>query len=282
MQDEGSMLKGISVVVTGITPELARQWLNASNKNNRNIDWKRVDDYASIMEKGEFLVTNDAIGFDINNRLFNGQHRLWAIVKSGVTVDQVVMHNANPDVFKVADQGKRRTNAQTLSTMGYDNTQILSTVVNLVIRWEAGSLIEKTKPVSSIETISCIKRWPILVECTNIAHRYTGKKGISFSASVVAFTIWLANFDSQKDEYVEWIKHVAAGVGFSPDSPEIALHRRFRNKLGSSREEMMEQCALLIKAYHYSKIGRKIQTLVWSAENDEKFPEFPKLQKLED
>lgn len=281
MQDGSPATKRITANVTDITPELAKEWLN-SNKNNRQVDQKRVDEYADLMEKGLFLVTNDAIGFDTNGRLFNGQHRLWAIVKSGVTTRQVVIHNADPDVFKVADQGKRRTNAQTLSTMGYENTQILSTLAGLVIKWEEGTLLSlaRTKPIASMETIACIKRWPILPDCVSVAHQHTGRKGISFSTSVVAFTIWLANFEGQKAEYVAWIERLASGIA-TPDSPELALNRRFRNKVGSSREEIREQCALLIKAYNYSMNGKKIQILTWKSE-EEKFPEFPKLKKSEE
>lgn len=68
-----------------ITPELASALL-LHNKNNRNLRPMLVRQYAEDMRQGNFHMTHQGIAFYENGDLADGQHRLHAIVESGVSV----------------------------------------------------------------------------------------------------------------------------------------------------------------------------------------------------
>lgn len=68
-----------------ITPELAREMLK-NNKNNRPINWKKVEEYAAIMKRGEWILHAQGIVLDSQGNILTGQKRLWAVVYSGVNV----------------------------------------------------------------------------------------------------------------------------------------------------------------------------------------------------
>lgn len=65
-----------------VTPELAAKWLEKNN--NRRLRMPRVEEMARDMLNGQWRDTHQAIAFNCDGSLKDGQHRLHAVVKSGV------------------------------------------------------------------------------------------------------------------------------------------------------------------------------------------------------
>jgi len=91
-----------------ITPTLAKQYL-LQNKDNRKLRAPIIKKYASFMEKGEWILNDQSISFDVNGRLLNGQHRLNAVILSGITIKSFVTRNLPEDSFKYLDVGASRS-----------------------------------------------------------------------------------------------------------------------------------------------------------------------------
>jgi hypothetical protein len=83
--DGWSVLLGLIVV----TPELAGKWLK-NNFRNRPVSDDTVNAYARDAVSGMFLTTHQGIAFNDKDELIDGQHRLLAIVKSGVACTLMV------------------------------------------------------------------------------------------------------------------------------------------------------------------------------------------------
>lgn len=75
--------------VVMVTPELAKEYIE-KNTHNRPLSKARVEQYANQMLKGQWRLTHEGIAFDEYGRLQDGQHRLHAIVKSGVAIEMLV------------------------------------------------------------------------------------------------------------------------------------------------------------------------------------------------
>lgn len=92
-----------------ITPEVARAYLDRSGFN-RDIDWSVVECYVRLMTEGKWVDRHyEPIAFDTKGFLREGQHRLWAIIKSMKTVVCTVYRDSTEDSFNVANQGKKRS-----------------------------------------------------------------------------------------------------------------------------------------------------------------------------
>jgi hypothetical protein len=72
-----------------ITPAMAKAWLE-HNANNRSLNQDWVDLLARAMREGKFDTTHQGIAFDADGNVIDGQHRLHAIIASGVTVRMLV------------------------------------------------------------------------------------------------------------------------------------------------------------------------------------------------
>lgn len=99
---------GWRVSILKITPAMAMSMLsrNSINRRFRPGVGKR---YAMIMQNGNWKLTPEPICFDTDEVLLNGQHRLWAVIESGIGQEFVVWEGMPRDVFAVIDRGQMRS-----------------------------------------------------------------------------------------------------------------------------------------------------------------------------
>jgi hypothetical protein len=95
-----------------VTPEIAKKYLE-KNVINRPIRPNVVAGLVNIIRHGQFLTTHQGIAFDENGNLLDGQHRLCAIVESGIAVKMWVFTNVpekqnNIYSMDVIDRGELR------------------------------------------------------------------------------------------------------------------------------------------------------------------------------
>jgi len=100
-----------------VTPKQAQAWLEG-NVDNRSLRENRVVHLAGVLQRGEWELTGDAIVFDTDGTLLNGQHRLTAVVVSGVPARFLVLRGVPPKVQEVMDTGLSRTLGDQLQRRG--------------------------------------------------------------------------------------------------------------------------------------------------------------------
>lgn len=103
--------------VVDISPAMAQQWLE-KNLDNRKISQSSVEAFAKVMKAGGWQVNNQAIAFDTDGNLIDGQHRLWAIVEANISVRISVAHNVSKDAIKTIDRGRTRSISEVLRRDG--------------------------------------------------------------------------------------------------------------------------------------------------------------------
>lgn len=101
-----------------VTPEIAQKWLDEFNSGNRKKRAKAISRYAEDMSASDWLVTGDAIRFDWNGRMVDGQHRCHSVVRSGASIKVFVVRGLDPRVREVIDQNVPRSAADAL---GFNN-----------------------------------------------------------------------------------------------------------------------------------------------------------------
>ncbi len=91
-----------------ISPSLALALLER-NVNNRRLEPDRVEMYARDMASGDWRQNNQGIAVGQDGTLHDGQHRLWAVVKSGCTINMLVVAGVAATARATIDQGRART-----------------------------------------------------------------------------------------------------------------------------------------------------------------------------
>ena len=131
----------VSVSVELITPELAEELIKLNTNNFRKPDKRTVSAYAREMSLGEWKLNGDTIKIDYEDGIpviVDGQHRLMAVIKSGVPIKSIVVRGVNDDGLTV-DRGRKRTLGQWCAYKGYPYASELPALAKGIIAHELGN-----------------------------------------------------------------------------------------------------------------------------------------------
>lgn len=137
-----------------VTPELAARWLSL-NTNNRPVSHNRVELYTRDMQQGNWKLTHQGVAISVDNVIGDGQHRLLAVVRSGVTVEMLVTTGLPTESIIAVDRGYSRSISDSivLSMKGSDwiTPQITSAVKWAYLRRATDSASDVYKGCEAIK-----------------------------------------------------------------------------------------------------------------------------------
>jgi len=119
-----------------ITVSMARDFLANQIDNQRSLNKNLVRKYARDMRDGAWTLSTDAIGFSKEGKLINGQHRLKALVESGVEGQFLVAEKIDAEAFANLDNVAKRTNYDRLSIIGSELTKKQSEIVTFLAKFK--------------------------------------------------------------------------------------------------------------------------------------------------
>lgn len=258
-----------------VDPATAACYLSL-NKNNRPLSQDTVLRYAEMMKRGEWTLVGDAIAIDTNGELRNGQHRLQAVVESGVPCQFLILENADPDSFPAYDCGRRRTASQIFAMKEIPNYCSVSSIVNKVLTLRGGNT-GKHNARGQKSNQQMLDEYYSDVEGYRRADRlaaslYTNSR--SFGQSALGAYIYILEHDlhhpAVKVEY--FFKSV-----FSMKSSENPMLEMFRIRLiedmaSQKKMQPLYRFALLVKCWNAYVEGKRLKCLKWL--ESEEIPSF--------
>ena len=131
----------IEVSIEEITAQQAEQHLQRNFKNNRKISGNAVRDLKRSIVDGQFFTSADAITFDTEGRLVNGQHRMTAVRESGLSAQFLVIRNFPAEHVSCIDIGRKRSMNERLTIAGVDiSAQHCAVVRNAMTDYESNAV----------------------------------------------------------------------------------------------------------------------------------------------
>lgn len=252
-----------------IGPNDAVPYLKKNDHNRPRSETLR-DRYAAAMSEGEWIDCGDSIRFNCDGTLIDGQHRLEAIIKSGVTIPMLVIRGLPKDTFKQIDAGKIRTNGDCLGAAGEMNYNQLAAA----IRW-IGVISDrkswKSMAVSRKKLFRVLDSHPKLRDSAAYVNHVKARQ-ICSSGILTACHYVFAKLDQAMAD--KFLLDLGGGEGLKRTDPVYVLRERLRRSR-TERETLPPDCiaAFVIKAWNATRKGEVIKKLVWQSEEA-----FPKVQ----
>lgn len=241
-----------------VTPELAEQWLGRNTKN-RNLRQRLVERYARDMKEGAWVYTGESLKFAEDGRLLDGQHRLAAIIESGVEVEIEVIENLPDTAQDHMDTGLKRGANDMLALKGYQNVVMAAAAARLALGVEA----EYGEPANFIATHAEVIRWvennPGIVRSCNYAHQYSRRADCP--PSVMAYTHYMM---SQIDEEAadQFWAQASTKIGLEEGDPLLALTWKFADiRRNNTRLRAGVYISMIYRAWNARRAGRTMQTM---------------------
>lgn len=132
-----------TVVIDPIWAELILE----KNGRNRPLSHPRIARYSRALTAGRWNFTGDAIQIDWNEDLLNGQHRLHAIVLSGISMQVNLVTGLPPESQRFMDQGRARSAGNQLAVEGMSSATQIAAIVKIYLAWTGGQLTSEAKGV---------------------------------------------------------------------------------------------------------------------------------------
>lgn len=229
-----------------VTPEMARTWLSTSNSRNRHLSNPHVDRMAAAMTNGEWEQTHEGIAFDTDGELIDGQHRLAAIARSGVTLTMNVWKNFQPQARLAVDTGKSRS---TVDIIKMNSAKHVSNSRFTTLRWFLGGPDgpPKIRPQQALEAYENF--YGVVDFAVDTVPNRKGM-GVAAMRGLVA----RASFTCDKYLLEDFSKSVCTGVVDAEWKQAAALLRSYMLDPSSNTSEkrritMYHKCQRALRAY---------------------------------
>lgn len=153
--------------IVSLTPEMAGEFL-ALNINNRPKKPLKIAQYARDIAHGSWRLTGEAIKFDINGRLIDGQNRCYATIEADRPIDVLVVRGLQPEVQEVLDSNAVRSGRDALAMRGFENPKDLAATVLVHDLWSRGvyehcmSQTPGSERPTNAETVTYVEAHPNL------------------------------------------------------------------------------------------------------------------------
>ncbi|MBS2554544.1 hypothetical protein KGQ19_47595 [Catenulispora sp. NL8] len=253
-------LAGITHEIIMITPAMAEQLLGY-NDSNRGLRDGVTAAYARDLTAGRWDFNGETIKIADDGTLIDGQHRLEAIVRSGVAAPCLVVTGLPRTAQKTIDTGARRTFGDELGWRGEKHANTLAAVLRRIVLWEADYRLKagRFRP-SEAEMDAALEAHP---DARNSAE-FGDSKGSAavLSASQMAFAHWLL---TQRDAMsAAWfMDRLCDGIGLGPGHPVLALRDRIRRERDAHRGTIGAEIALalVITAWNAVRSGNSVSKI---------------------
>lgn len=233
---------GIYVGVVDLDRELALQLLEL-NTHNRKIRPLKVAELDRTLNSGHWRFNGEAVKFDTDAVMSDGQHRCQAIADgpAGVAYPTLVVFGVAPEAQETMDQGTRRGAYEQLQLAGVDADTTIAAAVRLLIRWDEGAFFRdwRTDNVTRDDIVAWAKQHPAAMARL----REFGPRGYRHLFTVppsVALAIAYRLHEIDDEWACRFFDAVRDGEGLHRGDPSLALRKRLL-RLVATREKQAER-----------------------------------------
>lgn len=288
----------VAVEVTDVTPVMAAQWLktiavdaNTGKPVQRKVRKRKVEEFAGAMGRGEWRFNFGAISFscdperfgDDDQHLVDGQHRLAAIVESGVTLPMVVGWGAPSRAEETLDTGTKRTLGDMLVMRGETDTNNLAAAIRWLYRYLRNGDMRPVQPGETVQQLlGFFAAHPSLCESVLASNRQDVRI-FGMPRSMTSTLYHLASL-IDVDDRDAFFAGVSTGIDLERNDPRWVLREwcmRSVTSGGRRRPQTWLIGAVAIKAWNAWREGRSVQLLVFKS-GGSNAEQFPRMDGLDD
>lgn len=187
----------IRTYVKKITPEYAAILMQHNNLN-RPINRITLEDYKSQIQKGLWKLNGEPIIISNDGVLLNGQHRLTAVIETGLPITSVVVEGVENNDFATIDTGRTRTIADIFNIEEIPNANSVGAIITAFFRLNKVDSSSSSKDnlrrlkMSKPELLDFYrKNSSVLQSVYKFAARCHGKLGLMKTTEVGALYLYL-------------------------------------------------------------------------------------------
>ncbi|MEJ0020702.1 MAG: hypothetical protein WDN25_29970 [Acetobacteraceae bacterium] len=145
---------------TGVVTPAVAEWLLKLNTSNRSLSKIDIARFSAILERDLWVNTGEPIIVSREGILNDGQHRLTAILQTGISTVCDVRFGIERAAFVATGGARRRSTADILHIGGVENPKACAAIAKVVWHFDHGSIAQAGHPVEPAELRKLIESVP--------------------------------------------------------------------------------------------------------------------------
>ena len=242
------------------------------NDQNRPLSERSVETYEAAMKAGEWVQNGESIKFTKCGLMFDGQHRLQAVVHSGVTIVTDARFGLDKDAFSTLDIGRKRTPGDVVALNGRRSANQHAAVLRALWRYQQTPRMTSATPTNA----ALVAFDDLYGDQVEQALLVSSRGRPTFFGSTAAAFVTVFALAHNKRLAEDFLQAVNTGVGLnSPKHPAVQLRNALIKNATSVRKLPSDSVlALTVKAWNAFATGAEIHQLRWIINGDtpESFP----------
>lgn len=267
---EDMILQGMDgdfIIKAEITPELAAELLKR-NTRNRPIK-NKLQEYKSAMAHGLWRPSNgETIKVGADGVLGDGQHRLMAMVETGLTYEMYIMFGASAADLDTIDQGATRSAGDIHALRGGTYSNTVAAIARKALSFELteGRSLSSIS-ISNAEILKRLERDPALLEAAVWAN---AKRVPALAVSALGFLFYVFTLRSPNLAKI-YLEQLSSGLNLTVNDPASTVRNYLitrsprGTKIGSTQKKM----EAVIRGWNAAREGRKLSQVVTTGEYPE-------------
>lgn len=264
-----------------ITPELAKEILQ-KNKRNRPISDRIVSYYADQMKRGQWMLNGEGIIISDGGILLNGQHRLYAVIESGATIETLFITDVPDETFVTMDQGKTRTAGDVFGTLGITNPNNTAAIVSAYLVMKSNRKVSGSDGVdfrqlkkSKADILNAYNEYPELFNAImHFSVKLYQKSRMMRVSEIGSYMAYLV-IDKKHSQAVVWkFFNQLFGYDNASNSTITMLRDKLINaRLSNYKLTSKYKRAIFTKTWNAYLSGQELKSFRWNEKTDT-MPEF--------
>lgn len=252
----GSNRNIIAEVMT-ITPTDATQWLRA-NRNNRPVRKRHVEFLAQEILNGNWQMNGQPIVIADDEQVLDGQHRLFAIIEAGKTIQSLVVYGITPDAFKTIDTGAVRTGADALFLyfphIQHYIVKAAATAAQWCCRLERGAIHHGGIRLSNTDVVAYVSSNLSLLQCAETLNGYPhDARPISLGCGTALYEMFQRKNSDLANTFMQ---RLYTGEGLARTDAEYVLRAAFiRDADRLAKYPLTIRMRMVIKGWNWIRRG---------------------------
>lgn len=256
--------------IVTITPDVAR-YLLSKNTMNRPIKRQHFEFLCRELTGGHWKLNGDAIRIAKNGTLLDGQHRLRAVLQTGISMKTVLITELDNDVFDTIDIGSARSAADILHVVGEKNCRSIAAALIVVSDIQAGKTDFVSKKISNADILNMLDNHPGIRDSLK-----WGRALVKLSPDSISVAMhYLFSISSHEKMADRFFASLSTGENLDADSPIYLLRQRLiDNAMSKAKINRRYIAALFIKSWNAWASGLQVKSLRFRETGDapEQFP----------
>lgn len=253
-----------------ITPEEAKRICDEQGLRDITLGKREQRDMernGATMISGRWRINGDALVYDANGKLTSGRKRILTAILYNTSFPTLIIRGVNPEDARVVKQHRRRTAADSLATMGKDNSRALAPAARLAVSIATANSADVLHSLGQSEIPLVVSDHPAL---ESAVASVVGSPSAKYLAPGLggALKYLTSLIDSAASRaFFATLDKVLSDPATGDSSPASVLAEALRPMIDDPkrRGSATAKLAVFTKAWNAERSGRPVSRLTWDA-----------------